>query len=52
LITREATTRGGLAAYPPLAIEDLTGSIVNPEENGISGHPDVVNCWHSGWYVP
>lgn len=49
LITREATR--GLAAYPPLAIEDLTGSIINPEQSGISGHPDVVNCWGSEWYI-
>ena len=51
LITRESTRRGGLVAYPPLALEDLTGSILNPEA-GVANHPEVVNRWDSSLYVP
>lgn len=51
LITRESRYRGGLVAYPPLALEDLTGSILNPEA-GVANHPEVVNRWDSSLYVP
>ena len=51
LITRESRYRGGLVAYPPLAIEDLTGSILNPEA-GVANHPEVINRWDSSLYVP
>lgn len=51
LITREAQHRGGLVAYPPLAIEDLTGSILNPEA-GVANHPQGMSRWDSTLYVP
>lgn len=51
LITRESRFRGGLVAYPPLAIEDLTGSILNPEA-GAANHTEVVARWDSSLYVP
>lgn len=51
LITRESRYRGGLVAFPPLAIEDLTGSILNPAA-GVANHPEVVNRWDSSLYVP
>lgn len=51
LITRESRYRGGLVAFPPLAIEDLTGSILNPEA-GVANHPEVVNRWDSSLYIP
>ena len=51
LITRESRYRGGLVAYPPLAIEDLTGSILNPEA-GNANHPEVLARWDSSLYIP
>jgi GR25 family glycosyltransferase involved in LPS biosynthesis len=51
LITRESRHRGGLAAFPPLALEDLTGSILNPEA-GVANHPSGQARWDSSLYVP
>lgn len=51
LITRESRYCGGLVAYPPLALEDLTGSILNPAA-GNANHPEVVQRWDSSLYVP
>lgn len=51
LITRDARFRGGLVAYPPLAITDLSGSILNPEA-GNANHPEAIKGWDSSLYVP
>jgi len=51
LITRESRYKGGLVAYPPLAIEDLTGSVLNPAA-GVSNHPEGQSRWDSSRYVP
>lgn len=51
LITRSAMTRGGLIAYPPLAIEELSGSVICPEA-GNSNHAEVVRCWDEAAYAP
>lgn len=51
LITRESRHRGGLVAYPPLGIEDLTTSILNPDA-GVANHPTGQSRWDSSLYVP
>lgn len=51
LITRESRFRGGLVAYPPLAIEDLTGSILHPEA-GVANHPGGMSRWDASLYIP
>jgi len=43
-ITRDAAPRGGLVAHPPLAIEDLTGSLIVPEA-GTANHPEALARW-------
>lgn len=51
LITRSTMTVGGLIAYPPLAIEELRGSVICPEA-GNSNHAEVVQCWDDAAYAP
>ena len=51
LITRESRFRGGLVAYPPLAIEDQTGSILHPEA-GVANHPGGMSRWDASLYIP
>jgi GR25 family glycosyltransferase involved in LPS biosynthesis len=51
LITRDSRFRGGLVSYPPLALEDLTGSILNPAA-GVANHPGGQSRWDSSLYVP
>jgi hypothetical protein len=48
-ITRDAATRGGLIAYPPLALEDLTGSLILPEA-GVANHPEALVGWNRADY--
>lgn len=43
-ITRDAGPRGGLVAVPPLAVEDLTGSLIVPEA-GVANHPEALSRW-------
>jgi len=51
LITRGSRFRGGLVAYPPLAIEDSSGSILRPED-GVSNHPSGMSRWDASLYIP
>lgn len=48
LITRSARDHGGLVAWPPLVIEDLTESIIDPE--GRSNHREGQARWSSTDY--
>lgn len=43
-ITRDAMTHGGLVAHPPLALEDLTGSLLVPEA-GNANHLEPLSKW-------
>jgi len=43
-VTRDAMTRGGLVAHPPLALEDLTGSLLVPEA-GNANHLEPLSKW-------
>lgn len=49
LITRSKRHVGALIAYPPLALEDLTGSIMVPEA-GNSNHGQAVMGWNQEEY--
>ena len=49
LITREMIGRGGLLAYPPLALEDLSGSLIVPEA-GVANHPEALAVWDRDEY--
>ena len=49
LITRSARDLGGLVAWPPLVIEDLTGSIIDPSA-GAANHHDGQARWPSTDY--
>ena len=48
-ITRDSAGRGGLIAYPPLALEDLTGSLIVPEA-GVANHQEAIAGWNRSDY--
>jgi len=51
LIIREASREGGLVAYPPLGIQELSGSTLVPEA-GNSNHASGQSQWNQATYDP
>lgn len=49
LIVRNARQEGGLVAYPPLGIEELSGSFLVPEA-GNSNHKSGLQWWNTALY--
>lgn len=49
LIVRSARKEGGLVAYPPLGIEELSGSLLVPEA-GNSNHGSGLQWWNTATY--
>ncbi len=49
LIVRSASREGGLVAYPPLGIEELSGSLIVPEA-GNANHGSGLHWWNVATY--